>query len=222
MGWPLGVERRRRVVHLPPREQPGLRRLRRAPELREPVSLPLHGVPALQAPPDGGRAAEGRQARGLWRARDHRGRLAVDAEGGLPGRRAAGLFGRPRERAAHQGQPQRDAVGHRGGRGGRSRASLRAASGDELDGLRRRTARRARSAATSSAVRNVKPLWSQTGCSPRSALAGSTCGSTTCSGCHRLRHAEARQVRRRGHRARRASSRRSTIPSPTASCPSTG
>jgi electron-transferring-flavoprotein dehydrogenase len=37
--------------------------------------------------------AGGRQARGLRRARDQRGRLPVDPEGGLSGRRAAGLFG---------------------------------------------------------------------------------------------------------------------------------
>ena len=56
MGWPLGEQRRRRLVRLPPREQPGLRRLRRPPELREPLRLPLHGVPALQAPPADRRA----------------------------------------------------------------------------------------------------------------------------------------------------------------------
>ena len=49
-GLAARLERRRRVVHVPPGEQPGLRRLRRAPELREPLALSLHGVPALQAP----------------------------------------------------------------------------------------------------------------------------------------------------------------------------
>ena len=39
-------------------------------------------------------------------------------EDGVPRRRAAGLLGRAGQRAADQGQPQRDAVGHRGGRGG--------------------------------------------------------------------------------------------------------
>jgi flavin-dependent dehydrogenase len=46
---------------------------------------------------------EGGKRLGLWRARDHRGRLAVRAEGLVPGRRADRLFGRFRQRAAHQG-----------------------------------------------------------------------------------------------------------------------
>jgi electron-transferring-flavoprotein dehydrogenase len=58
-GLAAGQERRRRVVHLPPGQQPGLCRLRGAPELREPVPLPLHGVPALQASPDGGELLKG-------------------------------------------------------------------------------------------------------------------------------------------------------------------
>ena len=54
---------------------------------QQPLSLSLHGIPALQASPDGGRAAGGRQARRLWRAGDLGRRLAVDPEGGVPGRR---------------------------------------------------------------------------------------------------------------------------------------
>ena len=45
-------------------------------------------------------------------ARHHRGRLAVGAEAHLPRRRADRLRRGLRQRAAHQGQPQRDAVGH--------------------------------------------------------------------------------------------------------------
>ena len=57
------------------------------PELREPAPVPLHGVPALQASPDGGRASEGRKAhRATARRADQRGRLAVDAQGRGAGR----------------------------------------------------------------------------------------------------------------------------------------
>jgi len=40
------------------------------------------------------------------------GARAIHAEDGIPRRRAAGLFCRHGQRAAHQGQPQRHAVGH--------------------------------------------------------------------------------------------------------------
>ncbi len=48
---------------------------------------------------------EGGQADLLWRARDHRGRLAIGAEARFSRRRADRLRGGLRERAAHQGQP---------------------------------------------------------------------------------------------------------------------
>ena len=60
----------------------------------------------------------GRQAHRLRRAGDHRGRLAVGAQADLPRRRADRLLGRLRERAAHQGQPQRHEDRHAGRRGG--------------------------------------------------------------------------------------------------------
>ena len=56
------------------------------------------------------RHVRGRQAPVLWRARHHRRRLSVGAEACFPGRRADRLRGGLRQRAAHQGQPQRDAV----------------------------------------------------------------------------------------------------------------
>ena len=130
-------ERRRRLVPLPPREQPGLRRLRRPPELREPLSLPLHGVPALQAPPAGRRGAEGRQARRLRRARDHRGRLAVGAEADLPRRRAdrllgAGFVNVPRIKGNHNAMLSGIAAAEA------AHAAIAAGrQGDELDRLRR-------------------------------------------------------------------------------------
>ena len=86
--------------------------------------------------------AGGRQARRLWRAGDHRGRLAVDAEAGLPRRRAARLRGRHGQRAAHQGHPQRDAFGHPRGRGGAC-GDRRRARGRRAGRVRRGGARRA-------------------------------------------------------------------------------
>ena len=62
-------------------------------------------------------AAAGRwRAPLLWRAGDHRGRLAVGAEARLSRRRADRLLRRIRQRAAHQGQPQCHALRRAGGR----------------------------------------------------------------------------------------------------------
>ena len=63
------------------------------------------------------RHLRGRQAHRLWRARSHRGRLAVDPAACLSRRRAGRLRGGLHERAAHQGLAQRHAVRHRRGRG---------------------------------------------------------------------------------------------------------
>ena len=93
--------------------------------------------------------AGGRQAHRLWRARHHRGRLAVGAEARLSRRRADRLLRRLRQRAAHQGQPQRDAL-----RACWRPSSRRRAGGRPLPRragrLRGRLARRATSARTSS------------------------------------------------------------------------
>jgi flavin-dependent dehydrogenase len=51
-------------------------------------------------------------ASGLWRARDHRGRLSIGAASEFPGRRADRLRSRLRQRAAHQGRAQRDGQRH--------------------------------------------------------------------------------------------------------------
>ena len=83
---------------------------------KNPYLSPVRGVPALQDASGDPRHLRGRQAHLLRRARHHRGRLAVGAEAVLPGRRADRLLGRLRQRAAHQGQPQRHAVRHAGGR----------------------------------------------------------------------------------------------------------
>ena len=83
-------------------------RLRHRARLQEPLCAPVPGIPALEAPPGHRRDPRRRQARGLWRARDQRGRLAVRAETRLPRRRADRLRRGLRQRAPDQGQPHRD------------------------------------------------------------------------------------------------------------------
>ena len=90
------------------------------------LSVAVRGIPALQDASAGARHFRRRQAACLWRARHDRGRLSVGAEAGFPGRRADRLRRRLHERAAHQGQPQRHAVRHAGGRSGRRGAGGRA------------------------------------------------------------------------------------------------
>ena len=92
--------------------------LRRSPQLPEPLSPSLQGVPAFQDAPGHRARPGGRQAHRLRRARAHRGRLAVDPEAHLPRRRADRLRRGLHERAAHQGLAQRHAVGQARGRGG--------------------------------------------------------------------------------------------------------
>ena len=117
-GWPLSeTGSRRRLLHVPLRRQLRGHRLRGAPELQEPLALAVRRVPALQDPSRGRQVPAGRQAHRLRRARHHRGRPAVGAEAHLPGRRADRLLGGLRERAAHQGQPQRHEERHAGRRG---------------------------------------------------------------------------------------------------------
>ena len=79
---------------------------------KNPWLSPVRGVPALEAASGDPPVPRGRPPRLLWRAGDQRGRLAVGAQARLPGRRADRLRGRLRQRAAHQGQPHRDEIGH--------------------------------------------------------------------------------------------------------------
>ena len=74
---------------------------------KKPVPVAVRRVPAVQAAPRHRQTPGGRDAHLLWRAGHHRGRSAVDPETVLPRRRPDRLLGRLRERAAHQGQPQR-------------------------------------------------------------------------------------------------------------------
>ena len=162
----------------------------------------------------------GRQAARLWRARHHRRRLSVGAEAGVPRRRADRLRGRLHERAAHQGQPQRHAVRHAGGRGRRRGARRPAAPTTSLPTTTRPGAPR-RSAATCGRCATPSRCGRDSARSSASRSAASTCGRNT----FRLlavRHAQARQARLRHAQARRRMHSRSPIPSPTASSLSTG
>ena len=113
----------------------------------------------------------GRQAHLLWRARDHRGRLAVGAEARLPRRRADRLLGRLRQRAAHQGQPQRDALRHAGRRARRRRRSPPAGRTTTLAAYEAAW-RDSEIGRDLKRVRNVKPLWSKFGTLVGVALGG--------------------------------------------------
>ena len=112
MGWPLAEPCRRRLLALPFRRQPRVGRLRRPSQLPEPDAVALRRVPALQDPPDDPRRLRGRQAHRLRGAGHHGGRLAVGAAADLPGRLPRRRHGRLRQRAAHQGHPQRRPVRH--------------------------------------------------------------------------------------------------------------
>ena len=127
---------RRRLVPLSLRREPRLGRLRRPPQLHEPLAVALRGIPALQDARGDPRHVRGRAAHCLRRARHHRRRLAERAEAGLSRRRADRLRGGLRQRAAHQGKPQRDAVRHarRRARRGGDRRRARARYAGELRG----------------------------------------------------------------------------------------
>ena len=79
-GWPLSEsDSLGRRLPLPPGQRPGRARLRHRARLRQPLRLPVRGIPALEAAPGDPRSPRRRQARRLWRAGDQRGRLAVGA-----------------------------------------------------------------------------------------------------------------------------------------------
>ena len=138
----------------------------------------------------------------------------------VPGRRADRLRGGLRQRAAHQGQPQRHPVRHAGGRACRRGACRRAAP---------TTSSRATTTAWRDGdigrdlwkVRNAKPLWSKLGtflgiAARRPRHVDATRSASRCS----ARSATASPTRTTLKPA--ASAGRSPIPSRTASSPSTG
>ena len=109
-----------------------------------------------------------RQAHLLWRARDHRGGWQA-CPSYFPRRRADRLLGGLRQRAAHQGQPQRDAVGHAARPKRRRRRSRAGRANDELAAYEAGW-RDSDRASDLKPVRNVKPLWSKFGtCARRAA-----------------------------------------------------
>ena len=108
----------------------------------------------------------------------------------FPGRRADRLRGGLRQRAAHQGQPQRDALRHARGRarGGGDRRGPRARHARQLRGG---VARLGRSARDLKRVRNVKPLWSRFGTLGGVALGGLDMWTNQLFGLFAVRHARA-------------------------------
>ena len=109
---------RRRLLPLSFRRAAGVGGLRRPSRLRESLSQPVQGISARQDASADRRASRRRQAHRLWRARADRRRLPGHPAARLSRRRADRLRGRLHECAAHQGQPQRDAVRDDGGGGG--------------------------------------------------------------------------------------------------------
>ena len=200
------------------------RRLRRAPQLQEPLALALRRVPALQAPSvHPRRTSRAASASPMAPGRSPRAASSRVPEADLPGRRADRLLGRLRERAAHQGQPQRHEDRHAGGRSGlrrHRRMAARATSSSTTKSAYKRLVGRARSC---SLVRNAKPLWSQV--RRRWSAAYSACFDMWVTVPHRrlllLRHAEARQDRRRLDRAWPRTTSRSSIQSRTGCSAST-
>ena len=170
------------------------------------LSLAVRGIPALQDPSAGARHFRGRQAHRLWRARHHRGRLAVGAEAGISRRRADRLRGGLRQRAAHQGQPQRDAVRHARGRACRRGARRRAAPTTSLSSYE--AAWRASPIGRDLwRVRNAKPLWSKLGTVARHRARRSRHVDQHAR-LLAVRHAQARQGRLRDARSRRRNASR--------------
>ena len=217
-GWPLADDTGGGsfLYHL--ERQPRRRRLCRPPQLQEPLAVAVRGIPALQdasAIRDTSRAASVR----LWRARHHRRRLAVRAEARFPRRRADRLLGRFPQRAAHQGQPQRHAVRHARRRA--VAAGCAAGRQRRTGGLRRRLARRPTSARTCRGCATSSRCGRVSARSLGIGLGGLDMWLQHAVRLVAVRHAETRQARYAASSRPRTSSR-STIPSRTASSPSTG
>ena len=184
------------------RRQPGGGRLRRPPQLRQSAPVALRHIPAVQDPPGDPPGVRRRRAARLWRAGDHRGRLAVGAEADLSRRRAGRLRGGLRQRAAHQGQPQRDPVGHARRRSCRRGASRAGRAHDETDRPTRTAWRDSPIGRDLRPVRNVKPLWSRFGTLGRRGARRSRHVAEH-DRPFAVRHAVARPARLRGDEARR-------------------
>ena len=165
--------------------------------------------------------ARRRQAHRLRRARADRRRVAVGPQAGVPRRRTGGLCGRLHERAAHQGQPQRDSDRNDGGGRGRRGAGSRAGRA-MCSTATKKPCRQFRSHKDLKRVRNVKPLWSKLRhhCR-RSARRRSKCGQTSYSDSRLFGTLQTRQAGRCHPEAGVESQARSFIPSRTGSSAST-
>ena len=100
-----------RVVDVPHGEQPGLHRLRDRARLRQPASVAVRRVPALQAAPGCPQVPGGRAAHS-YGAGAERGRVPVDPEADLPRRLPDRRHGGLPQRAEDQGQSYRDEERH--------------------------------------------------------------------------------------------------------------
>ena len=136
-------------------------------------------------------------------------------------RRADRLLGRLRQRAAHQGQPQRDAVRHAGRRARRGGARRRPRSATSSPATRRPGARSDIGQRPQAACATSSRCGRSSARCSASALGGLDMWMNTLFALLAVRHAQARQARCRDAEAGRASASRSPIRSPTASCPST-
>ncbi len=112
-----------------------------------PYLSPFDEFQRAQDPSAHPRVPRRRQAHRLWRAGDHRGRLAVDSEADISRWGADRLRRRFRQPAAHQGQPQCRDVRHPGGGLGVQGAGRRPAA-RRTDRLRAERARKAASPGT--------------------------------------------------------------------------
>ena len=109
----------RRLVDLPhePRGRDAARldRLRRRPRLGRRAAVPARPAPGVQAAPAGAQDPRGRQARGLGREGDPRGRLLGDAHAARARDADRRRLRRHGQRAEAQGRPLRDQVRDAGG-----------------------------------------------------------------------------------------------------------
>jgi hypothetical protein len=118
-GWPGALGDYSRLVHVPLGGQPGADRLRRRPRLHQSAPQSVPRVSEVQAPPAHFVGARGRRVRRVRRARAQRGRLPVDSDDALSGRRHRRLRRRLPRPAQDQGLAQRHEDWHAGGRGDR-------------------------------------------------------------------------------------------------------
>jgi len=109
-GLAAGQRHLRRLVAVPPRGQPGFRRPGRRARIRQPLPVPLRGIPALQDAPGHSSLPRRRPARGLRGASHQRRRPAGVAEARLPRRSARWRRRGLPQRRTREGEPRRDQV----------------------------------------------------------------------------------------------------------------